>query len=339
MSTDTSATAAAVPPPPEAESLAMSAVTNCVGNGDDAAPGQNEPPHPTFWRFNAPPQPLPPLPIDDIAFGPANDHRRGRTLLAPPYVHSPDSYLSHSPVRVRRGSSPSPVSPRVNVSSHHDLTCSSECKDQFVWLSPFRREAYVTAHAATDIDFRQWFPLLCTAATDSWYSFKPADIHSGGGIHALHILSSSSFARQPNARPLGLRIPQVSASAALQPRMSKLAEEEPSLVYLSVRQAINGPRRRGRYYSPGPENLPEMAGDVETGQSIYQVVRSGSREEAASQAFYHAGANRWSTIFTCVVKDTGNEPRYPLLESYMRVRSLEELIEAPSTGDKVTVFY
>ena len=38
------------------------------------------------------------------------------------------------------------------------------------------------------------------------------------------------------------------------------------------------------------------------GTPIYKVVKSGSRDAAATQAFYDAGANGWSTLFTCAVR-------------------------------------
>ena len=76
-----------------------------------------------------------------------------------------------------------------------------------------------------------------------------------------------------------------------------------------------------------------------TGMPIYRVVRSGSRQAAASQAFYTAGGSGWSTVFTCVVADKVEaEGIPPAAKLFQRVKSLGELIEDSGDG-KIRVLY
>ncbi|GAB1213230.1 hypothetical protein ATERTT37_002379 [Aspergillus terreus] len=150
--------------------------------------------------------------------------------------------------------------------------------------------------------------------------------------------SSATKDRFNDARPVGLFMPWVATSAALQACLPD-ASDHPPLIYLSVQQALMGrPRERYRYgrdLSP----MPEMAAvGAVSGQPIYRVVRTGSRDAAAAEAFYHAGANRWSTVFTCVIKDVADGPAYSRWDSYERVGSLEELVEC-TDEEKLKVFY
>jgi hypothetical protein len=119
------------------------------------------------------------------------------------------------------------------------------------------------------------------------------------------------------------------------------------LIYVSIQQSVTGltNQRAGRWVSPDRHGLPDIAGISVIGQDIYRVVRTGSREEAAAQAFYAAAGNRWSTIFTCAVvggkRSLSGRAMVLDAEGYERVHSLQELVdlEGEREGGKIRVLY
>ncbi|GES65989.1 hypothetical protein ATEIFO6365_0012038000 [Aspergillus terreus] len=285
-------------------------------------------------------------------------HYHDTTRVAPQMTDSlplPMNNDNPRPRRQRRGSDssandywvypmPPPPPPKARpkpleaISSHQDLICSSPTKDRFVTLVQFINEAYITSHPATPTDFRHWFPLLASARTECWYAFVSDEARPHPADCSLQRPPEPALRVQSDARPVGLFMPWVATGAALQACLPDVSGHPP-LIYLSVQQALMGrPRERPRYgrdLSP----MPEMAVVGPTpGQPIYRVVRTGSRDAAAAEAFYHAGANRWSTVFTCVVKDVADGPAYPRWDSYERVGSLEELVEC-TDEEKFRVFY
>lgn len=73
---------------------------------------------------------------------------------------------------------------------------------------------------------------------------------------------------------------------------------------------------------------------------LFKVVRTGSREAAAAQAFLDAGAKGWSTVFTCVVKE-GAELSKMRDEDFVRVEQCWEVVgkgEGKHSGNE-KVFY
>lgn len=62
------------------------------------------------------------------------------------------------------------------------------------------------------------------------------------------------------------------------------------LMYLSVLQAFQR----------------DIFNPASVGTPLYKVVRTGSRQAAAAQAFYDAGAMGWSTVFVCAVPATAS---------------------------------
>ncbi|KAL2827675.1 hypothetical protein BJY01DRAFT_135806 [Aspergillus pseudoustus] len=265
--------------------------------------------------------------------------------------------------------SPSPTrSPALEVvSSHTELfapsrTTSTPTPDRLVLLGPFTRPAYITTHAASRYDFTHWLPLLALGAPETWYAFSNNDSVISTSLKQPLLAAPNTYLRPlGDPRPVGLRIPRISANDPLHPHHSSLsapklkteAEASPAagqqdldLIYLSIQSSITGhtTHRSGRWVSPERGMMPDLAGSGTTGSSIYRVVRCGSREEAATQAFYAAGGNRWSTLFTCVVVDDGHRAlsgRVLVLdgEGYERVRSLGELVEGEGKRGKIRVFY
>ncbi|KAL4869616.1 hypothetical protein BDV12DRAFT_76793 [Aspergillus spectabilis] len=282
--------------------------------------------------------------------------RRGSSI-SPNY--SPVSFLNHTKLP-RRPRTPSPT-PLPEVPSHTDLF-TEHTADRSVLLTPFNREAYITTHTATHHDFTTWLPLLALGAPETWYAFSVSETPISTSLHQPLIAPSHTVLKPlSEPRPVGLKIPRIAASAALQPSSSTPAvpnksedrtkQAEQNLIYLSIQTTISGltTTRGGRWVSPDRNGLPELAGRSTTGQNIYRVVRAGSREEAAAQAFYNAGGNRWSTVFTCVVvEDSGRagagvSGRVMVLDEgrYVRVSSLEGLGggDEGKQGGGVKVFY
>lgn len=73
-----------------------------------------------------------------------------------------------------------------------------------------------------------------------------------------------------------------------------------SVVYISVVQTIQDHHNPVNGISP-PFSTPGSA-TAALCTPLYKIVKSGSRDAAATQAFYDAGANGWSTVFTCAIR-------------------------------------
>lgn len=276
---------------------------------------------------------------------------RGRDSYSPPYI------------RRRYRFTPSP--PRLPfIFSHHDLFAggdpqyeSHSQQDRCVYLVPYDREAYITTHPATHYDFTQWLPLLALGATETWYKFSTAKDKIVYTNQSLPLLAPPNPNLVPLAdpRPVGLRLVRIAATAALRPPSSPPVPvkyedgskpTQPDLVYLSIQASITGntTRLNDRWDHPD-RNLPDLADNSLVGQNIYRVIRCGSREEAAAQAFYYAGGNRWSTVFTCAVvagaRSLSGRVMVYNAEAYERVSSVEELVGdgVEMKGEKIKVFY
>ncbi|KAL5332128.1 hypothetical protein BJX70DRAFT_393216 [Aspergillus crustosus] len=277
--------------------------------------------------------------------------RRSRSSRTPSPANSAICFLHHPKPRLRV-ESPYPPSSFPEVSSHTDLFTLDNAQnpnlDRIVLLNPFNREAYITTHAATHVDFTTWLPLLALGAPETWYTFNVSETPISTAPYQP-LISPSHTVLKPlgEPRPVGLKVPRIAASAALQHSATRNTEQ--NLLYLSIQTTISGlaTNRNGRWVSPDRFGLPDQAGNSTTGQNIYRVVKAGSREEAAAQAFYNAGGNRWSTVFTCVVA-INYQTRGAMLdaERYVRVGGVEELgggdgegSEKKEDGGKVRVFY
>ncbi|KAL2823494.1 hypothetical protein BDW59DRAFT_148684 [Aspergillus cavernicola] len=329
------------------------------------------------------PTPTPDTTVQDAAVVENSDNdeipdRRGRlpVRIRPNRLASRSPESTYSPARIRiTRRNYSPNTTLRFISSHHELFSIStpqsddqnqnqpqnkdKDQDTCVLLAPFNREAYITTHPASPFDFTYWLPLLSLGTPETWYAFSTPEATISTSLYQ-HLVAPPAATLRPqlDPRPVGLRFPRISASPALQPSRdpiiipatikteSGIIEQPVSLIYLSIQQSISGhsTQRGGRWVSPDRSGLPDVAGRSITGQNIYRVVRTGSREEAASQAFYNAGGNRWSTVFTCVVvggKRALSGRVMVLQGGYERVASLQELVDTNGEGreGRMTVFY
>ncbi|KAL4919083.1 hypothetical protein BDW62DRAFT_200236 [Aspergillus aurantiobrunneus] len=126
--------------------------------------------------------------------------------------------------------------------------------------------------------------------------------------------------------------------------------DPPNLNYLSIQHAVSGHTVDGentRWVPPNRVDIPQPAENSVTGQNIYRVIRCGSREEVAAQAFYAASGNQWSTVFSCVVvggRSLSGRVMVCDADEYERVNSVEGLAEdnlegEKGAGGKIKVFY
>lgn len=104
------------------------------------------------------------------------------------------------------------------------------------------------------------------------------------------------------------------------------AMEDTDLVYYLV-LSTNHVIERGSYRGSSSQS---------GGRQIYKLVKCGSREAAAVEAFYAAGVSGWNVVFSCVARlgETWEERK----GKTERVDALWELAEEKS-GQGVRVFY
>jgi hypothetical protein len=254
---------------------------------------------------------------------------------------------------------PTPNLSEAQAQAQAGATPATAPLDRIVLLTPFTRPAYITTHPASHYDFTRWLPLLALGVPETWYMFSNTDTLISTSLNQPHLAPpNTSLKPLQDPRPVGLRLPRIAANDPLHPShsassLTPIKTESgtlppPDLIYLSIQSSITGhtTNRSGRWVSPDRGMMPDLAGNGTgtTGASIYRVVRCGSREEAAAQAFYAAGGNRWSTLFTCVVVGGKRVLSQRVLvadgEGYERVSSLGELVEGTEgENGKIKIFY
>lgn len=111
------------------------------------------------------------------------------------------------------------------------------------------------------------------------------------------------------------------------------ALQDCEIVYLSVVRTIG--HVRGGYIPPPPVQpgqIEDAAGQTE----VYKVIRSGSRDAATANAFYNAGAEGHSTVFTCAVR---KDIDWSIVaeEGVRRVDELWQLTD--DTNGPIPIFY
>jgi hypothetical protein len=220
-----------------------------------------------------------------------------------------------------------------------------------VRIEPFKRNVLVTQHRSQVADFQEYKWILKHGSTEFWYD-KPQRAF----FRQTKAVEGSSF-EVPDlsplfeARPVSLETPKLWASRAFTtPRdndvynctaghttdsgntntchqcsmeKSEALKDTPLLycLVLTTFQASN----------------PFVHGAHFNGRQIYKIVKCGSREAAATEAFFAAGANGWNVAFSCVMR-LGED----FEERFGKVTPVEELwMLAEEEEDKnvVRVFY
>jgi hypothetical protein len=247
------------------------------------------------------------------------------------------------------------------VSSHSDLIpalYSGETDpeaDRIVSIPAFSRTIYVPCHGATPSDLEIYLWLLKFGGPEQWYERPEAS-----KLKQMSILDASGCAPDDlkaldNPKPTSRQVPQIWISAALRtPTDDDIfncmaghstdrdfagachqctdekceALEKTSLVYILILSTF----QMKDYDYPGKE------GGTGNGKNIYKMVRCGRREAAAAVAFYNAGVNGWSVVFSCVMVEGETELRGKgvVVE---RVNDLWRLAEKSQSGETIRVFY
>lgn len=183
-------------------------------------------------------------------------------------------------------------------------------------ISPFKRNVLTTFHRAHIADFEEMKWILQHGTTEVWYQ-KP----TRSWLRHQETLEASG--RDPeellplaNARPVSLETPRVWVSS---PFVSPTDDD----IYdctagHNVDDAFSGacPTCTDEkcealdatplvYYvvlATCQASEPFIHGAHFNGRQIYKLIRCGSRESAAAEAFYAAGVNGWSVVFSCVMR-------------------------------------
>ncbi len=225
---------------------------------------------------------------------------------------------------------------------------SSESDDDVgsgvVRLVPLRRNVFTARHDAFPADFEEHKWIIKYGSPDFWYE-KPVrsylnKIQSSEGLLHLH-----------NARPVSLETPKVWAS----PTFSTPRDND-------IYGCISGHTLDGRYTefchqctqekSDALDNTPLVYclvlstcqasdpfihGAHFNGCQIYRLVKCGSREAAAAEAYYAAGVNGWNIAFSCVMRlGEDFEERSGKVK---RVKELWMLADEETDENVVRVFY
>ncbi|KAF2125085.1 hypothetical protein P153DRAFT_120294 [Dothidotthia symphoricarpi CBS 119687] len=183
-------------------------------------------------------------------------------------------------------------------------------------ITTSRRNVFMTLHRAKATDLRGFRWLIQYGSTEFWYE-KP----TRALLKHFHSLEASGCETQDllplfNARPIGLETPRVWASAALTTPTDDDVETctaghaADARISESCQQCVNDRAEAldntSLVYclvlSTCQASDPYVHGAHFNGRQIYKLVKCGSREAAVAEAFYAAGVNGWSVVFSCVMR-------------------------------------
>lgn len=183
-------------------------------------------------------------------------------------------------------------------------------------ITPFGRNVMLTLHGAHVTDFEEHRWLIQNGQTEIWYE-KP----NPSLIKHMSTLQSSGCepAEIPpleNPRPVSLETPRVWAAAAL----TTPTDDD---VYECDAGHVREPGYTGSCHQCTDEKSesldstplvycivlstcqasdPFIHGAHFNGKKVYKLIKCGSREGAAAEAFYAAGVNGWNVAFSCVLR-------------------------------------
>ncbi|ORX94641.1 hypothetical protein BCR34DRAFT_629171 [Clohesyomyces aquaticus] len=223
--------------------------------------------------------------------------------------------------------------------------------DRVIRLGPFRRNVFTTTHRAQPADFAEYEWLIRYATPETWYE-RP-----GRGL-LKHMATLEASGCEPvdilplhNPRPVSLETPRVWASAAL------TTPTDDDIYDCSAGHSVDGeytgacaqctdeksdaldatPLLYCLILSTSQASDPFIHGAHFNGRQIYKLVKCGSREAAAAEAFYASGVNGWNVTFSCVLRvgETWEE-RSGAAE---RVNELWNLAEDAESESTIRAFY
>ena len=337
-------------------------------------------PKPPVFSMPAPPPPPPmrqgppgPIPVPLPHRPKPNRHRR------PDSVDSYESSSDESIISVRRRGGRNmrralKSFPFVEMSNHiemmeHSLLSVDDTRSYragketgscSAFLHPFGRRAYVNSITFSPVDMKKYFWLIQFAEPETWYLWPSKQLMTqmtALGESGLSSKINEQFAPIAN-NPKALSVPRICLGPSLLEKAAcnidglsddDLSDEEyyprsrarrsilpkPGLRYYSVQQS----EEAAPYFNRAQEHK-----DAENHTlPIYRVVVHGSWDAATAQAFYDAGANGWSTIFTCTMTERVGENLGIIkgLNAFERADRFWELLE-PGTifeNEKHKIFY
>ena len=220
-----------------------------------------------------------------------------------------------------------------------------------VRITPFRRNVLTTLHRAHVAEFEEYQWIIKYGNTEVWYE-KPGKSH----LKQLAMMQSSGcepsdLLELQNPRPVSLETPRVWASAALTTPTDDdiydcAAGHSIDSDYSGACHQCTDEKSEAMDSTPLVYCLvlstcqasdPFIIGAHFNGRQIYKLVKCGSREAAAAEAFYASGVNGWNVAFSCVLRVGETfEERTGATE---RVDDLWRLAEDSQNEDAVRAFY
>lgn len=241
------------------------------------------------------------------------------------------------------------------VSSHTELvpvqySGETTTEDRLVQMPLFKRNAVVTMHRGHAADFAEYVWLLQHGDTGVWYE-RPSK------AARKKLASAASSNEEPeelpaaeSPRPVTLDTPRVWASPALTTPTDDDAYDctlghERGDFSDTCRQCTEDRSDAldacGLVYyvvlSTFQANDPFIYGAHFNGRPLYKLVKCGSREAAAAEAFYASGVDGWNVAFSCVMREgeTFEERTGPV----ERVEELWNLADDCEDDNLIRVFY
>ena len=222
-------------------------------------------------------------------------------------------------------------------------------------LTPFHREVFTTSHRCYAADFEQYEWLLRYGDTDTWYT-KPTR-HYIKQL-ARHLQTNDEFGEGPALAPFTFdkyagshRNPRVWAAPVLtaptdddvydcEAGHSGSEEDMGSCRQCTDEKSDALDRTPLSYHLvlTAVANLSTYNSPDHNGQTVYKLVKCGSREAAIAEAFYNSGANGWSLAFSCVMR-TGETFEEKPGAKVNKVDELWEIAEEEEEENVVKVFY
>ncbi|KAI5365616.1 hypothetical protein J4E82_011348 [Alternaria postmessia] len=223
----------------------------------------------------------------------------------------------------------------------------SDSANLMIRITPHFRNASVSKHAASMADYKEFEWLLTHGTSGVWYE-KPTNayLRSVGTPGAPQELTPLL-----DARPVSIETPKVWASkpttTSIDDRILEcVAAHDINEGYaesclectIAKSEALkNTPLVYCLVFGTYQARDPYIHASHFNGRQIYKLVKCGSREAVVAEAFYTAGIEGWSLVFSCVMKlGEGFEERS---KTAKKVDKLWMLAEEDDDENNIKVFY
>jgi hypothetical protein len=223
-------------------------------------------------------------------------------------------------------------------------------KGQVVRITPFKRNVLLTLHEAHEADFEEIKWILQYGSSQTWYE-KP------GRAALKQLVRRAECSEEPvdlielsMPRLVSLETPRVWAAAALTTptdddiydcTADHSVESGMGACYACTNEKSDAIDTTPLVYYIALSTCQASDFYIHNanfnGKHIFKLVKCGSREAAAAEAFYASGANGWNIVFSCVMRlgETFDERSGPV----ERVDELWKLAEDAEDDTTIRVFY